>query len=306
MSKQKIYITGHQKPDTDSVCSAIAYAQYKNKKDDQEYIPVRLGELNPETQFVLNKFDTEKPKLLEKAHEKKLILVDHNEVSQSVKGVEEAEIKGVLDHHRIAGIETKKPIYFHTEPVGSTSTMVADKLLEKKETIDKNLAGLLLSAILSDTVVHRSPTNTSKDEEIAQKLANIIDLNIEEYGKEMLKKKSEIGKKGPREIILGDFKEYKISKNSIGIGQVETVTPKEVLNKEKAILKEMKEILKERNYDLLILLVTDLLKKNSEAYVQGEKKDFEEAFNVEIKENRAFLEGVLSRKKQVVPKLEKT
>lgn len=304
MSKNKIYVIGHKKPDTDSICSAIGYASYKNQTEKDEYIPARAGDPNPETNFVLDKFDIEKPIKLESAEDKKIILVDHNEFKQSVNGIKKAELVGVLDHHRISRPETQKPIYFHTEPIGSTSTMVAEKLMNKN-ILEKDLAGILLSAILSDTVVHRSPTNTKKDERIANKLAKKLKIDIEEYGKRMLEKKSKIGEKTPREIVLGDFKEYEMGENLLGIGQVETVNPEKVLEKEKEIKKEMKNIIKEREYDLLLLLITDLLEENSKVVVTGKTSEFEKAFEVNVEDQNAFLEDVLSRKKQVVPKLEK-
>ncbi|PTD93646.1 manganese-dependent inorganic pyrophosphatase [archaeon SCG-AAA382B04] len=304
MPKQRTYIIGHKKPDTDTISSAIGYAKYKNKTQNEKYVPARAGELNPETQYVLKKFNVQKPNLLKSLKDKKVILVDHNEFSQSVDGIEQAKLEGVLDHHRISKPESQKPIYFHTEPVGSTSTMVAEKLLRYGE-LEKSLAGILLSAILSDTVVHRSPTNTKKDEEIANKLAEMLDINIEEYGREMLEKKSKIGEKTPREIVLGDFKEYEMANRSVSIGQVETVSPQQVLEKKEKILDEMNDIIKERKYDLLLLLVTDLLEEDSEAFVVGETKRFEEAFGERVEQDSAFLEGVLSRKKQVVPKIRK-
>lgn len=301
----KTYVVGHKKPDTDSICAAIAFAEYKNQIEEEEYVAARAGEINPETSFVLKKFGKKKPPLIEDASNKKMFLVDHNEFSQAVDGVTESKLVGILDHHRIAKPESKKPIYFHTEPIGSTSTLVAEKLMKKNEKIEKGLAGILLSAILSDTVVHRSPTNTKKDEKIAQKLSEQLNINVEEYGKEMLHKKSKLGEKSPRNIVLGDFKEYEMGKKFVGIGQVETVTPEQVLEKEEEIKEEMEKIIEERRYDLLILLITDLLEEDSEAFVVGEINEFEKAFNVKIKDKSTFLEGVLSRKKQVVPNLKK-
>ncbi|OKY78124.1 MAG: Inorganic pyrophosphatase/exopolyphosphatase [Candidatus Methanohalarchaeum thermophilum] len=305
-NKNKKYVVGHKKPDTDSIASAIGYANYKKEESGINAVPVRAGELNPETKFVLDKFDVEKPSILEDASDKDLILVDHNEINQAVDNVKDANIVEVLDHHRIAGIETESPIYFHTEPIGSTSTMVAEKYLNSDIRLEESIAGVLLSAILSDTVVHRSPTNTKRDEEIASKLADLVNVGIEEYGKEMLKKKSKIGKKSPKEIILGDFKEYEIGKEFIGIGQVETVTPEEVIDQKEDLIKEMESISNERGYDLLLLLITDLLEEDSEALTVGPKsKAIEDAFDTKIENQSTFLEGVLSRKKQVVPRLRK-
>ncbi|OUJ19041.1 Inorganic pyrophosphatase/exopolyphosphatase [Methanonatronarchaeum thermophilum] len=299
------YIIGHKKPDTDSICSAIAYAELKNK-EGTEAKPIRCGPINPETEYVLNKFNTPTPEKITDISNKNIILVDHNEYSQAANGIKKAKINEVIDHHRIGGLVTSKPIFFHCEPVGSTATIIADIYLNKNKEIPKKTAGILLSAILSDTVVHRSPTNTKKDEKIAKKLSKITNIDIEKYGKEMLKEKSKLGEKPPREIILGDFKEYEFNKKLIGVGQVETVVPKEVLEQKPQLIKEMKKITNEKNYNTLILLITDLLKKDTEALITGETEQFEKAFQTKIQNNSTLLKGVLSRKKQVIPPLEKT
>ncbi|WGI17370.1 manganese-dependent inorganic pyrophosphatase [Methanonatronarchaeum sp. AMET-Sl] len=299
------YVIGHKKPDTDSICSAIAYAELKNIEGDNAK-PVRCGPINPETEFVLDKFNVDIPQEIEDLSNKKVILVDHNEYSQAAGGLKKAELKEVVDHHRIGGLVTSNPIFFHCEPVGSTATIVADIYLNKNKEIPQKTAGILLSAILSDTVVHRSPTNTEKDTEIAKKLSEICGVDIEEYGKEMLKEKSKLGEKEPRDIILGDFKEYEFGEKLVGVGQVETVVPNEVLEQKNQLLQEMKKITTQENYNTLILLVTDLLEKDTEALITGETQNFEKAFQKEIKNNSATLKGVLSRKKQVIPPLEDT
>ncbi|RZN60303.1 manganese-dependent inorganic pyrophosphatase [Methanonatronarchaeum sp. AMET6-2] len=296
-------VIGHKKPDTDSICSAIAYAELK-KKVGEKATPARCGPINPETEFVLDKFNIEKPRKITELSEEKVILVDHNEYSQAAEGLKEAEILEVIDHHRIGGLVTSKPIYFHCEPVGSTATIIADHYKQKNIEIPGDIAGILLSAILSDTVVHRSPTNTDKDEEIAEELAEICEVDIEKYGKKMLKEKSKLGEKQPREIILGDFKEYEFAGEVVGVGQVETVIPQEVISQKTELMQEMEKITRERNYKTLILLVTDLLEKDTEALVTGETKEFEEALQTEVENGTAFLKGVLSRKKQVIPPLE--
>lgn len=172
---EKIYVVGHLNPDTDSICSPIAYAEYL-KKNGKEAIAVRSDDINDETKFVLDYFKIEVPEFLSDATGKKIILVDHNERSQSPKNIEKAEILEVIDHHKI-NFTSDTPILFQTEPLGATATIVAKKYLSDKEVkITKQIAGLLLSAILSDTVVFKSETTTKEDIEVAKKLAKIVGI----------------------------------------------------------------------------------------------------------------------------------
>jgi len=159
----KIYVFGHKSPDTDSVCSAIAYADFKRKTDsDNEYEAVILGEINPETEFVLKKFGIDIPKVLKDVKGKKVILVDHNHMDQTADDINKAEIMEIIDHHNIADVQTGQPIMFHAEPVGCTATIIADFYFYHKVKLDKNIAGILLASILSDTVIFRSSTSTEK------------------------------------------------------------------------------------------------------------------------------------------------
>ncbi|MFB6076583.1 MAG: manganese-dependent inorganic pyrophosphatase [Candidatus Nanohaloarchaea archaeon] len=288
-----IHVVGHKQPDTDTICSAIAYARLQ-QASGRDARPMRAGDLNPETQFVLEKFDVDEPELLDDAADKDIVLVDHNVYSQAVDGMEDARVRQVLDHHRLGDIETSEPIYVRIEPVGSTATIVTDMYREAGVEITRSVAGLLLSGLLSDTVVLRSPTTTDVDEMVAQELAEIAGVDIEEYGKELLAKKSQLGEKAPREMVLGDFKEYDWADVTVGIGQVETVEPETVLEQGDAVLDAMEDIVAERNYPILVLLVTDLLETGL----------FESAMDVTLDDSQASLPGVMSRKKQVVPPLE--
>lgn len=298
------YVIGHQQPDTDAICSAIAYANFK-QAHGENVTAARCGELNPETAFVLDRFDVEAPELMENAAGKDIILVDHNEYSQTADGMRDAQVVEVVDHHRLGDVETSQPIYCHIEPVGSTSTIVA--LMYNADGIDiaPSTAGLLLSGLLSDTVVLRSPTTTDLDAEMAEELAEIAGVDYEEYGKELLTHKSKLGEKSPREMVLGDFKEFEMGDGTVGIGQVETVTPEEVLEQKDAILEVMEEICDERDYTFLTLVVTDLLAEDSEAFFVGKNQDvYEQALETEVVDGIAQLPGVMSRKKQIVPPLE--
>ncbi len=298
-----LYVTGHQQPDTDSICSALAYARLKQTETDA--VPARAGPLNPESEFVLDRWEVEPPELLEDAADKQLILVDHNEYSQAVPGARDAQIVEIVDHHRIGGIETSDPILFRNEPVGSTATILTKLYDEANVEIGSDTAGLLLSGLLSDTVVLRSPTTTAQDETVAERLAEIADVDYEEYGKELLQQKSKLGEKEPREMVLGDFKEFEFGEYLVGIGQVETVDPAVVLEQTEAVLEAMDEVVDERNYDVLLLLVTDLLEEESTALVAGDRpQTVASALDTSFTDRSAFLPGVMSRKKQVVPHLE--
>ena len=301
---EPIYVVGHQQPDTDTICSALAYARLK-KKQDVDVVPARAGALNPETQFVVDRWDVEVPLLLDDAAGEQLILVDHNEYSQAVTGAEHAEIVEIIDHHRIGDIETSEPILFRNEPVGSTATILTQLFDDKNETITTQTAGLLLSGILSDTVVLRSPTTTDRDRTVAERLADIAEVDYEAYGKDLLTQKSKIGEKSPREMVLSDFKEFDFNGQHVGIGQIETVEPSVVLEQQTAVLGAMDDIATERDYAVFLLLITDLLEEDSTALVAGpEIEPVEEGLDTTFTDHGSFLPGVMSRKKQVVPLLE--
>ena len=297
------YVIGHQGPDTDAICSALAYARLK-ATDDSAVTAARAGELNPETAFVLDRWDVEAPTLLADATDEQLILVDHNEHSQTVDGAREATIIEIVDHHRLGDVTTSEPIFCLIEPVGSTATILYGLYEQRGVDLDSQTAGLLLSGLVSDTVVLRSPTTTDRDRTVAEQLAEIAGVDIEAYGKELLAQKSKLGEKSPREMVLGDFKEFEFGDSSVGIGQIETVEPEPVIEQREAIQTAMNDIVDERDYDVLILLVTDLLDEASTAFVVGEAERVASALDAEITDGEAFLPGVMSRKKQVVPPLE--
>lgn len=301
---EPLYVIGHQQPDTDTICSALAYARLKQAQG-KDAVPARAGEVNPETQFVLNHWNVQEPSLLEDATGERLVLVDHNEYSQTVSGARDGEVVEIVDHHRIGDVTTSEPIRFRNEPVGSTATILTQLYDEADEPIDSETAGLLLSGLLSDTVVLRSPTTTERDRTVAERLAATAEVDIETYGTELLQQKSKLGEKSPREMVLGDFKEFKFGPYHVGIGQVETVSPKMVLDQREAVLAVMDDIVDERAYDALLLLVTDLLEEDSTAIVTGaDTGTVAAALDTTFTERTAFLPGVMSRKKQVVPPLE--
>ncbi|MCP6719322.1 MAG: manganese-dependent inorganic pyrophosphatase [Patescibacteria group bacterium] len=299
-----IYVSGHRSPDTDSISSAIAYANYLNKKG-KKAVAVSPGKINPETRFVLDYFKVKTPQLLLDARGKKLILLDHNEKTQSPKGIEKAEIVEVIDHHKV-NFEYESPIYFQVEVIGSTCSIIAKKYLNNRIKLTKKIAGLLLAGILSDTVIFRSPTTTKEDIEIAKKLAKIAEIkNLEKFGIELKKQKASLKGLKAEDIIFSDFKEYVFGKKKVGLGQIEVVELDEVEQRKKELIKQLEKSAKNKNYDLLLLVATDIIKIGSLLLFWEKGNYIEKAFKKKAKNNSVYLKGVMSRKKQLVPPLTK-
>ena len=234
---------------------------------------------------------------------KKVIQVDHNERGQSVDGLEDAEVLEIIDHHRVADIQTSNPIFFRNEPIGSTSTIVAKCFFERGLTPSKTAAGLLCSAIISDTLLFRSPTCTPQDEEICRKLAEIAGISsVEDYAKEMFKAGTSLKGKTVEQIFNQDYKPFSIEDIKVGIAQVNTMDIDGFMPLKEEMLAYMNEKAKESSLNMVMLLLTDIITEGSQVLVVGERPDIaEKAFNVTLVDNTAFLPGVLSRKKQVVP-----
>lgn len=240
-------------------------------------------------------------------HKKKVIQVDHNERGQSVDGLEDAEVVEIIDHHRVADIQTNHPIYFRNEPVGSTSTIVAKCFFENGIRPSRKAAGLLCGAIISDTLLFRSPTCTPQDQYICKKLAEIADINIDEFAKEMFKAGTSLKGKTVEQIFNSDFKPFTIEDTKVGIAQVNTMDIEGFMPLKEEMLNYMDQKAKESGLDMVMLLLTDILNEGSEILVTGNKPEIvEKSFNITLKNKGAFLPGVLSRKKQVVPPITNT
>lgn len=237
---------------------------------------------------------------------KQVILVDHNELGQAVKGIEEAQIIEVVDHHRVGGIQTGEPILFRNEPVGSTCTLAAKSYFEQGVDLSPEIAGILCAAILSDTVIFKSPTCTQIDIDIAEKLAHIAGINAQEFGISMFKQSSSLSKMEPSQVIKTDLKEFAMGEITLGIGQVSAMGIEELPDIKQCLLNEMESIRKQDGFEFVLLMVTDLLSEATTLLISGQKPEkISEAFGIETTENQMFLPGVLSRKKQVVPPLMK-
>lgn len=235
-------------------------------------------------------------------YKKKIIQVDHNERGQSVDGLDEAEILEIIDHHRVADIQTSGPIFFRNEPLGSTSTIVGKCFFERGLTPSREAAGLLCGAIISDTLLFRSPTCTEQDKEVCLKLAEIAGINVEDFAKEMFKAGTSLQGKTVEEIFNQDFKPFTIGETKVGIAQVNTMDIEGFMPLKDEMLAYMANKAKESGLDMTLLLLTDIINEGSQILVAGDKPEIaERAFKVELVDSTAFLPGILSRKKQVVP-----
>lgn len=435
--ERKIWVLGHRNPDTDSICSAIAYAALKQKLGE-EAAPGRLGAINRETEYVLDYFGVEAPSLVadvyprvsdmmrrdvyscsqettlqeagrlmrdkgvktlpvvdgeqrlqgllttgDLAHyllmelgleqvtggsrtqeilntpvsalmkaenivyfqdddlvdqvkkvmletryrnypvvdehyrllgmvarydllglkRKQLILVDHNERSQSVAGIEQAEILEIIDHHRLGDVQTGEPLFFRCEPVGSSCTIIGYIYQEQKVEPSPQIAGLLCAGILSDTVLFKSPTCTSRDRQMAEMLKLRAGIELEAFGREMFRSGSSLAERPVREILQDDFKEFRLGDLKIGVGQVETLGIEGFIDVKGSLLDEMNRLVQEQGYDLVLMMLTDIIREGTELLVAGENKIVEQAFGKKVREGSLFLPGVMSRKKQIIPQL---
>lgn len=302
----KIYVVGHKSPDTDSVTSAIAYANLKNALGTSA-VAAAAGDLNNETKFLLDHFRVPYPEKLTDGTDKKVILVDHNEMAQAVDKLSMENIVEVVDHHKIGGLATGKPIFFLNEPVGATGGIIAKLYEQNKIPISKEMAGLMMSAILSDTVLFKSPTCTPEDKAAVEKLSRIAGVDPMKFGMDLLKAKSDISSKSAKDILMGDFKKFDFSGTKSGVGQIEVMDLKDLEPKRAAILEEMKKMMEAEKLDMVVLMLTDVMKEASDIVFVGNAaaaQGFEKAFGGKLSNNSIYKEKVLSRKKQVIPPLE--
>ena len=300
-----ILVFGHKNPDTDTICSAIAYAELKGKLG-KDVKAVRLGEINEETKFVLDYFKVEKPELIESVSGKEIMLVDHNERTQTADGFEEAKVLELVDHHRISNFNVDEPLYVRMEPVGCTATIILKLFKENNLLPEPTTAGLMLSAIVSDTLLFKSPTCTECDVKAGKELAEIAGVNVEEYGLEMLKAGTALGGKSEAELINMDMKIFEVDGSKIGVAQVNTVNEAELLERKEKLLSEINNIINKEGLKFFIFAITNILSNDSTGIVAGDGNAIiEKAFNEKIDNNLIALKGVVSRKKQIIPPLTK-
>ena len=303
MADKKIHVFGHTSPDTDSISCAITMVNLQNEigREAQSY---RLGEINKETRYALNMFDLKEPDLLSNIDDNaNVIMVDNNEFTQCVPGIENAHIQMVVDHHRL-NLHTTEPVYCIAEPIGCASTIMYKLYKQDDVVITPKMAGIMLSAIISDTLMFKSPTCTEQDKITAERLAKIAGIDLYEYGYKMLEAGTDIGEYTADEVINIDSKDFKNGELKITISQINSSNIDEVFKRKAELEKAIEKKIAEENIDLYVFVVTDILEASSKVIVLGNRVDiFEKAFHTELIANTTYLKGIVSRKKQILPAL---
>lgn len=302
----KELVFGHKNPDTDAIVAAKAYSYLQNKLGaDTE--AVALGEPNEETQFVLNYFKEPAPRVIKTASNEveAVMLIDHNEAQQSVDDIKDVQVTHVVDHHRIANFETSAPLYYHAEPLGCSSTIILKEFKQHGVEVPANIAGMMLSAIISDTLLLKSPTTTDEDVAAVKELAKIAGVDYEKYGLDMLKAGTNLASKSDETLISQDAKSFDMNGTQVRVDQINTVDLNEVFDREDGLRAAIEKQNKENGYDLFLLMVTNILNSDTRLLVVGEPQSVvEQAFGKKLEDNKMDLPGVVSRKKQIVPPLE--
>lgn len=302
----KELVFGHKNPDTDAIVAAKAYSYLQNKLGaDTE--AVALGEPNDETKFVLDYFKEDAPRVVKTVANEvdAVMLIDHNEAQQSVDDLKDVQVTHVVDHHRIANFETKAPLYYHAEPLGCSSTIILKEYKQHGVEVPAKIAGMMMSAIISDTLLLKSPTTTAEDVAAVKELAEIAGVDYKRYGLEMLKAGTNLASKSDDTLISQDAKSFDMNGTQVRVDQINTVDLDEVFNREDGLRAAIEKQNKENGYDLFLLMVTNILNSDTRLLVVGEPKSVvEQAFGKKLEDDRMELPGVVSRKKQIVPPLE--
>jgi len=299
-------VFGHKNPDTDSVCAAIALADLK-KKLGEDIAPAVQGELNPESKFVLDKFGVAAPAVVTSYAGKDVYLVDHSDLTQSPDDLKQANILGIVDHHKLGDVTTGQPLECWIWPVGCTCTVISRMYKYLGVEIPKDIAGIMLCAILSDTVIFKSATCTDEDKAVCAELSEICgESNLEALGIEMFKVKSAVEGTPIRELVFRDYKDFNMSGKGVGVGQLELVDLSIVDGIKADLEKDIRDLKAEKGHHSVLLMLTDIMKEGTELLVASDDESVvEKAFGVAPKDGKAWLPGIMSRKKQIVPDLEK-
>lgn len=299
-----VYVVGHKNPDTDTVCSAILYADLLNKTGTEAKAAVQ-GHINNETRFVLERFNVDVPETLTDASGKSIAVVDHSEIEQAPDNMEPYNLVAVIDHHKIGNLQSSSPITYIAAPLGSTASIIYKLFEYKGVEIETELKGLMLASILSDTVILKSPTTTEEDRKIVEKLSDELGVNYQDLGKEQFNAKADIAGKEIYEILGIDSKVYDTSRGKIAISQVELSDLKPVLSRKQEYLSVMRERMDEEGFFGFVFLATDILNEGSEVLIVSDSpQDFEQALGIKLDDGSAFMPGCMSRKKQIVPPID--
>ena len=302
-----IKVFGHKSPDSDATSSAILWAYYLNNFTTQEAVPYILGKLNKETIFILDKWNIPEPQILDSLSEDdNVIIVDTNNPKELPSNINEVNIVKIIDHHMLAGgLVTRKPVDVTLKPVACTATIIHDLMGDKVNELPDKYLGLMMSAILSDTLAFRSPTTTPHDKDVVEKIAKKLNINIEEYSNEMFAAKSDVSDFSDSRIVLLDSKVSELGDKKIRVSVVETTTPETIVSRKKGIVEAIEEIKKEEKLDEILFFVIDIFKEEATALVYNDfsKKIIENSFNVSVDGDIEVLPGIVSRKKQIIPNL---
>jgi len=300
-----LYTCGHIIPDSDSVCSAISLAYLLNKIG-RAATPARQGELNPETKFILDKFGFEAPIIKTSFAGDELFITDYSDLAQAPQDMDKTTVVGIVDHHKLGDITTSAPLECWIRPVGCTNTIVKEMYDYHKVEIPANIAAIMMCAILSDTVIFKSPTCTALDIQVVKELSKIC--GIEDFGAlgmEMFKVKSEVEGTPIRELVMRDYKNFDMHGSKVGVGQLEVVDGSVFDKIKDDLMADIKKVKDEQNLHTVALLLTDIMKEGSEVLVvSNDTSIFEKAFNCKLENGKVWLDGCLSRKKQIIPFLE--
>ncbi len=303
-----IKVFGHKSPDTDATCSAIIWSWYLNEHTSKDAQPFILGELNSETSFVLNKWKVDTPETLETlSANDSVVIVDTNNPQELPETIADTQIVQLIDHHKlVGGLSTNAPVDITMRPMACTATLLYDLMGDKVETLPENIAGLILSCILSDTLEFRSPTTTPHDKEVAEKLAQKLSIDLHAYAMEMFEAKSDISDFTDIGLVRLDSKKYDIGGTNFRISVLETTTPQKVLERKEGLISAIQELIAEENdVDEVLLFVIDILNEEATVLTYNDltKKVISSSFGVQASDDTEVLKGIVSRKKQILPSL---
>lgn len=302
----KIYLVWHKNPDTDSILSPLVYEHFL-KSNGQDVEAIKIGVMNNESIFILEKLGFKKPRRVDTLPAgSKIFLLDHNEKKQAIDNLDELDIVWLIDHHNFGWFSTSKPIFARLETLGCTNSILYKMFKEKKYDIPQDIAKLMISAIISDTLYFRSPTTTQEDRDIVAELNKIAQIeNLEQRSLDMFNAKSDLGDMSANKIVKFDFKKYDVNSTRMAIGVLETTNPNYSLARKDELLQAMQNIKKQDELDFILLCVVDILNETNTAFILGESEAdvVSNVFGVDTIDNIADLWNRISRKKQIIPDL---
>ncbi|MEN4045241.1 MULTISPECIES: manganese-dependent inorganic pyrophosphatase [Sulfurimonas] len=298
-----VYVFGHKNPDSDSIVGAISLSYLKNQVEKEEYIPARQGEITAETEFILDKFGGTLPMLKTSVAGERVFIVDSTDKAHFQDDIDEATIIGIADHHKLGDLTTDTPLEAWIRPIGCSNTVIYEMYRCYGVEVPKEIAGLMMMAILSDTVIFKSPTCTKVDTKAVKELAEIAGVtDYKKLAMEMFIVKSAVDGASARDLNTRDYKEFNMNGTKVGIGQLEMVDISVLEPREEELLEDMKKMKEEGGLHTVLILLTDIMKEGSKLLVvSDDESKIEKAFDIKLQDHKAWLDGVLSRKKQVVP-----